>query len=53
MLIGIDNLHSYGCKPAKYEDSDEYRMLIEYRKLNADNRKRLFGYTEALLEIQN
>lgn len=35
-----------------YDDSDEYLMLIEYRKLNADSKKRLLGYAQALKDLQ-
>ena len=31
---------------------DEYELLLEFRKMNQDNRKRLEGYARALLDIQ-
>ena len=35
-----------------YEDSDEYQLLIEYRNLNEESKKRLHGYAQALMDLQ-
>lgn len=36
-----------------YRDNDEeYELLIEFRKLGEDNRKRVAGYLKALLEME-
>jgi len=33
-----------------YRSDEEYDLLIEYRKMNADSRNRLMGYVDALNE---
>ena len=36
-----------------YRDNrEEYDLLVEFRKLNPDNKKRLEGYMRALLELE-
>lgn len=35
-----------------YDDSDEYQMLIEYRQLDEDSKRRLQGYIHALRDMQ-
>ena len=35
-----------------YNDSDEYQMLLKYRNLCEDNKKRLQGYALALEDLQ-
>lgn len=36
-----------------YRDNrEEYELLIEFRKMSVDNRKRIAGYAKALLEIE-
>ncbi len=34
-----------------YQNDDEYKMLMEYRKLDADSRKRIAGYIDALSDM--
>ena len=38
---------------AVYRGEDEYNLMIEYQKLNKDNRSRLMGYLRALQDINN
>ncbi len=35
-----------------YNDSDEYEVIMEFRELSSDNKKRLLGYLNALRDIQ-
>ena len=35
-----------------FKDDEDYAFLLEYRELNEENRKRLFGYMQALKELQ-
>ena len=35
-----------------HDNEEEYQLLIEFRKLNEDNRKRLAGYAKALLDME-
>ena len=35
-----------------YQDSEEYQMLLDYRQLNEDSKKRLQGYAQALKDLQ-
>ena len=34
------------------DNQEEYELLLEFRKLNRDNRRRLEGYMKALSQIQ-
>ena len=35
-----------------FKEDDDYSVLIQYRRLNQDNRKRLQGYLQALKDMQ-
>lgn len=35
-----------------YHDNEEYQILVEYRKMSDDSRKRLAGYAKALLDME-
>lgn len=34
-----------------YQNDEEYKMLVEYRKLDVDCRKRIAGYIDALSDL--
>ena len=38
---------------AVYRGEDEYNLMIEYQKLNKDNRSRLMGYLRALQDMND
>ena len=38
---------------AVYRGEEEYNLMIEYQKLNKDNRSRLMGYLRALQDMNN
>ena len=38
---------------AVYRGEEEYNLMIEYQKLNKDNRRRLMGYLRALQDMNN
>lgn len=34
------------------DNKEEYDLMVEYRKLNEDNKRRIEGYIQALMEMQ-